>query len=169
MAIQTTFSMFQQILSDAVDAYSNLDTTFKSALKTRISALPKLERVSLTAENVESSTDATVSEANNSITVVSGSSGTIQWEMANFSTPVRIDGTLGEIGALVGHVGGGSNTPIANSDINLYYRESSSGTYKAFGRNTVLNEVTSIQFQVITGTLGVDGDLPQLHILAEQL
>lgn len=169
MAIQTTFSMFQQLLKDAIDADTTLTTTMKSAFKLRVDALPKIEPVLLGAQNVESSTDVTVDEATNSILVPDGSGGTIEWTMVTFSTPVRIDGTQGSIGVLVGHIGQGSNTPVADSDITLQYRESSSGAYKAFGRNVVLDEVSSIQFKATIASQTGDHDMPQLHLLAEQL
>lgn len=169
MAVQTTFSMFQQLLKNAVDSDSNLGSTMKSALKLRVDALPKMEQVELTAQNVSSSTDVTVSQANDSITVPSGSGGTVEWELVSFSTPVRIDGTMGEIGVLLGHVGGGTNSAVAASDITLQYRETASGTYKLFGRTTVLDEVSAIQLKATIATQGADADLPQLHLLAEQL
>lgn len=128
-----------------------------------------MEQVELTAQNVSSSTDVTVSQANDSITVPSGSGGTVEWELVSFSTPVRIDGTMGEIGVLLGHVGGGTNSAVAASDITLQYRETASGTYKLFGRTTVLDEVSAIQLKATIATQGADADLPQLHLLAEQL
>ena len=111
----------------------------------------------------------TVSEANDSITVPDTSDGTVEWSMVTFSTPVRIDGTIGTIGVLLGHVGQGSNDPVADSDITLQYRESASGTYKAFNRNVVIDEVSSIQFKATIATQAGDHDLPQLHVIAEQL
>jgi len=169
MAVQTTFSMFQQLVKDAIDSDSTLTTTLKSALKLRVDALPKIEQVELTAQNVDSSTDVTVSEANDSITVPDTSGGTVEWDLVTFDTPVRIDGTIGTIGALVGHVGQGTNDPVADADITLQYRETASGVYKAFTRNVVLDEVSAIQIKATIATQTGDHDLPQLHIIAEQL
>lgn len=169
MAVQTTFSMFQQLLKDAVDADANLNSTMKSALKLRVDALPKIEDVELTAQNVDSTTNAVVDEANDSITVPDTQSATVEWEMVTFSTPVRIDGTIGVFGALVGHVGQGSNTPVGDADITLHYRETASGAYKAFTRNVVLDEVSAIQFRATIAVQTGDHDLPQLHVIAEQL
>jgi hypothetical protein len=169
MAVQTTFSMFQQLLKNAIDSDSNLDTTMKSALKLRVDALPKIEQVELTAQNVDSSTNVTVDEATDTITVPDASDGTVEWEMVTFSTPVRIDGTQGDIGVLIGHIGQGSNTPVANADITLQYRETSTGTYKSFGRNVVIDEVSAIQIKATIATQTGDHDLPQLHLIAEQL
>lgn len=169
MAVQTTFSMFQQLLSESIDANSDLSDTFKAALKLRVTALPKYEPVSLTAENVDSTTNAIVNAATNSITIADTFAGEIEWDLITFDTPVRIEGTIGEIGALVGHVGEGTNTVVANADITLQYRLSSSGTYVAFNRNTVLSSVTTIQFKAVIATQTGDHDMPQLHLLPEQL
>jgi hypothetical protein len=169
MAVQTTFSMFQQLLKDAIDADSDLSDTFKAALKLRVDALPKYQPVSLGAGNVDSVVNAVVSEANDSITIPDASSGQVEWDMITFSTPVRIDGTIGGIGALLGHTGQGSNPAVAEADITLQYRLSSSGVYVAFGRTTVLNNVSTVQFRAIIATQTGDHDLPQLHLLPEQL
>ena len=169
MAVQTTFSMFQQLLKDAVDFDTTLSSTFKSALKLRVDALPTTEIVELTAQNVDSSTDVTVDEATDAITVPDTSGGTVEWEMHTFDTPVRIDGTIGGIGVLMGHIGQGTNTPVAEADITLQYRETASGTYKAFGRNVTLDEVSAIQIKATIATQTGDHDLPQLHLIAEQL
>jgi len=169
MAVQTTFSMFQQLLKDAVDSDANLNSTMKSALKLRVDALPKTEEVALTAQNVDSSSDVVVDEATNSITVPDTKGGTVEWEMITFDTPVRIDGTIGTIGVLLGHIGQGSNSAVADSDITLQYRETASGAYKAFGRNVVLDEVSSVQIKATIATQTADHDLPQLHLVAEQL
>jgi hypothetical protein len=169
MAVQTTFSMFQQLLKDAIDADSSLSDTFKAALKLRVDALPKYEPIELTAGNVDSVVNAVVSEATDSITVPSGSSAEVEWDLITFATPVRIDGTIGGIGALLGHTGQGVNTAIAEADITLQYRLTASGTYVAFGRTTVLDNVSTIQFKALIATQVADGDLPQLHMLPEQL
>lgn len=169
MAVQTTFSMFQQLLKDAVDADANLNSTMKSALKLRVDALSRIEDVELTAQNVDSSTDVTVDEATDSILVPDTSGGTVEWEMVTFSTPVRIDGTIGAIGVLIGHTGQGSNPAVDEADITLQYRETASGAYKAFNRNVVLDEVSSIQIKAIIAVQTGDHDLPQLHLIAEQL
>jgi hypothetical protein len=169
MAVQTTFSMFQQLLKDAVDADANLNSTMKSALKLRVDALPTIEDVELTAHNVDSVTDAVVDEATDSILIPDTKSATVEWEMVTFSTPVRIDGTIGTFGALVGHIGQGSDTVVADADIVLQYRETASGAYKAFGRNVVIDNVSAIQIKATIATQTDDHNLPQLHLIAEQL
>jgi hypothetical protein len=169
MAIQTTFSMFQQLLKDAVDADANLNSTMKSALKLRVDSLPRVVVVELTAQNVDSSTDVIVDQATDSILVSDDGGGTVEWEMVTFSTPVRIDGTIGAIGVLVGHTGQGVNPAVDEADITLQYRETAAGAYKAFNRNVVLDSVSSIQIKATIGVQTGDHDLPQLHVVAEQL
>ena len=169
MAVQTTFSMFQQLLSESIDANSDLSDTFKAALKLRVTALPQYEPIALTSQNVDSTTNATVNAATDSITIADTFAGEIEWDLITFDTPVRIEGTIGEIGALVGHDGQGTNTVVANADITLQYRLTASGTYVAFNRNTVLPEVTTIQFKAVIATQTGDHDMPQLHMLPEQL
>lgn len=169
MAVQTTFSMFQQLLKDAIDADGDLSDTFKAALKLRVDALPKYDPISLEASNVGSVVNAIVDEATDSITVPDTSSAQVEWDLITFSTPVRINGTVGTIGALLGHVGQGVNPAVAEADITLQYRLTSSGTYVAFGRTTVIPSVSTIQFRAIIATQTGDHDLPQLHMLPEQL
>lgn len=169
MAVNTTFSMMVQLLSESVDANSSLTDIMKTALKARLAVLPAFEPHGFTAQNVESSTGATVDEATDSITVPNGAGATVEWNGITFGTPVRIEGTDTEIGALVGNVGQGVNSPVANADITLQYRSSASGTWKAFGRNVVVDEVSYFQLRAIVAVQGADADLPQLHIIAEQL
>lgn len=169
MAVQTTFSMFQQLLKDAVDSDANLTSTLKSALKLRVDALPRIEDIELTAQNVDSSTNVTVDEATDSILVPDTQGGTVEWDMHTFDTPVRIDGTIGGIGVLIGHAGQGSNPAVAEADITLQYRETATGAYKAFNRNVVLDEISAIQIKATIAVQTGDHDLPQLHLIAEQL
>ena len=169
MSVQTTFSMFQQLLSESIDANSDLSDTLKAALKLRVTALPKYEPIELTAGNVNSTVNAAVNAATDSITCPDGSTSEIEWDLVTFDTPVRIEGSIGDVGALVGHVGQGTNTPVANADITLQYRLSASGTYAAFTRNTVLSEVTTVQFKALIASQTGDHDMPQLHMLPEQL
>lgn len=169
MAVQTTFSMFQELLKDSINANSSLSSTMAAALLLRVDALPKYEPHALTAQNVNAITGGTVDEATDSITVPSGSGAEITWDLISFSTPVRIEGVDGPFGVLVGHVGQGSNSPVANADITLQYRETTTGTWRSFTRNTVLDEVSSVQFKATVGTQGADADMPQLHVIAEQL
>jgi hypothetical protein len=169
MAVDTTWSMFIQLLKESLDADTGLSDTLKAALKARCDALTPEEHHVLSSANVESSTGVTVDEATDSITVPDAASGEITWDLITFDTPVRIDGTIGGLGVLIGHVGQGSNTPVAEADITLQYRESSTGVWKAFGRTVVIDEVSTVQFKATIATQTGDHDMPQLHILAEQL
>jgi len=169
MAVNTTFSMMVQLLSESVDANTSLTDIMKTALKARLAVLPAFEPNEFTSGNVESSTGATIDQANDSITIASGDSATIEWDPITFGTPVRIEGADTEIGALVGNVGQGTNSPVANADITLQYRDVASGTWKAFGRTVRIDETSYFQLRALIATQGDDADLPQLHIIAEQL
>jgi len=169
MAVDTTWSMFVQLLREALDSDTGLSDTLKAALKARCDALTPEEHHVLSSMNVESSTGVVVSEANDTITVPTGAGGDVTWDLITFDTPVRIDGTIGGIGVLLGHAGQGSNPAVAESDITLQYRESTSGSWRAFGRTVVIDEVSTVQFKATIAVQGADADLPQLHILAEQL
>jgi len=169
MAVNTTFSMMVQLLSESVDANTSLTDIMKASLKARLAVLPQYDPLEFTSRNVESSTGATVDEATDSITVASGSSGTIEWDGITFGTPMRIEGTDTEMGALVGNVGQGVNTPVVNADITLQYRDVASGTWRAFGRTVVVEETSFFQLRAVIATQGADADMPQLHIVAKQL
>jgi len=169
VAVQTTFSMFQELLKESVAANSSLDSVMQAALRSRVDALPRLERLELGARNVDGSTGVTVSEPNDVITVPDGASGTVDWDLATFSTPVRISGGDGPCGALVGGIGQGSNPPVAVDDITLKYRLSSGGSWLAFGPTVTIPSATSVQFRAEIATQTGDHDLPHLHLVAEQL
>ena len=169
MAVNTTFSMMVQLLSESVDANTSLTSIMMTALKARLNVLPRYEPQEFTSGNVEAIAGGAVDEETDSITFLSGTDGTIEWSGITFATPVRIEGTPTEIGALIGNVGQGANTPIANSDITLHYRDVVNGTWKAFGRNVVIDETSYFKLRATIATLGADGDMPQLHIIAEQL
>ena len=171
MAVDTTWSMFVQLLKEALDSDTSLSDTMKAGLKARADVLSNEEMVSLDADSFDSSTGAvTLDEANDAITVATSvSESTIIWSMMTFETPIRVDGTMGDIGALVGHVGQGLNSPVANADISLSYRFSTSEAWKAFSRTVVLDEVSTIQFRATIAAQGSDADMPQLHVWTEQL
>ena len=168
MAVQTTFSMFQQLLRNSLNNDSSLESTLKTALLLRVTYLPRIEHHVLGASDVNAITGGTVDEATDSITVPNGSGAEITFDLITFGTPVQIDGTMAGIGLLLGHVGQGSNAPVAESDITIQYRESTSGTWRAFNRNVVLSDISTIQFKATVATQGADADMPQLHLVAEQ-
>jgi len=173
MAVQTTFSMFQQLLKDSVDANSNLTTTLSVALKARVDAMSAMELVSLTATNVDSTVgNVAVDETTNSIVVSTGAppvENRVIFDMATFATPVRVSGTYGEFGAVLGHDGSGANDPVASADITLYYRYATTASWVIFNRQTVLDEVSTLQMSAVIATQAADADMPQMHLVAEQL
>jgi len=169
MAVETTFEVFVQLLKEAIDDSTDLSDTMKVALKARADALTRTQLVKLSAGNVLSSTNVTVSVATDSMTVADGDSGHVIFDLMEFDTPVRIEGTHGEVGALVGHVGLGTNPPVDNSDMTLSYRLGSTGTFVAFRQTTVLPSVSEIQFRLDVAVQTGDHDIPQLHAVAEQL
>ena len=169
MAVETTFEIFIQLVKEALDDSSVLTDVMTAALKVRADALARIEFAKLSAGDVLSSSDVTVDEATDALTVADGDTGYVIFNLMEFDTPVRIDGTYGDIGALVGHVGQGANAPVANADITISYRLGSSGTFIAFRRNTVLPNVTEIQFRVDVSLQTGDHDIPQLFLVAEQL
>jgi hypothetical protein len=170
MAVDTTWSIFLQLLSESIDENGNLSDTLSAGLKTRVTYLSKEELIALTSENVASYTgDATVDEATSSITIASGASTSdVIWDLTTLGTPVRVLGSKSAIGALVGNIGEGSNSPVANDDISMFYRTSTSGTWIAFTRNTVLDSISTIQFKATIAAQGSDADLPQLFVFTEQ-
>lgn len=169
MAINTTLSMFIELLKESIDTNSSLQTVMKTALKARADALPSLELHSLTVDEVNSSTGVTLDATHGVITVPSGSVGEVIFGMISFSTPVRISGGYGPFGALVGHTGQGSNPVVDNADITMKYRLTTSGSWKAFNRTVVLDEISTVQFGIDIVLQAADADIPQLHIIAEQL
>lgn len=168
MAVQTTFSMFQQLLRNSINNDSSLEATLKAALLLRVDYLARLEHRVMGASEVNQISGGTVDEATDSITVPNGSGAEIVFDMLTFGTPVQIDGTIAGIGLLLGHVGQGSNPAVAEADITLQYRTSTAGAWKAFGRNIVLSDISTIQFKATIATQGADADVPQLHLVAEQ-
>jgi len=169
VSIDTTFSMFVQLLKDSIDANDDLSDSMKVALKVRADALPRIQDVELTSRNVSASSNATVDIPNDKITVADGDSGYVEFNLETFDTPVRIEGTIGTIGALLGHVGQGVNPAVAEADLVMKYRLATSDAWRAFGRNVVVDEATQVQFRVEIDTQTGDHDLPQIHVIAEQL
>ena len=168
MAVQTTFSMFQQLLRNSINNDSSLEATLKAALLLRVDYLPRDEHQVMGASQVNAITGGTVDEATNSITFASGSGGDITFDSITFGTPVRIDGTQTSIGLLLGNVGQGTNPAVAESDITLQYRETDADPWKAFGRTVVLDNISTIQFKATIAVQGADADMPQLHLIADQ-
>lgn len=168
MAVQTTFSMFQQLLRNSINNDTTLEATLKAALLLRVDYLPRLEQHVMGAAEVNAITGGTADEATDSITFATGVGGDITFDLITFGTPVTIDGTMAGIGLLLGHVGQGTNIPVAEADITLQYRETDGGTWKAFGRTVVLTGISTVQFKATVAVQGADADMPQLHLIAMQ-
>jgi hypothetical protein len=168
MAVQTTFSMFQQLLRNSINNDSSLEATLKAALLLRVDYLARDEQHIMGASEVNAITGGTVDEATDSITFGTGVGGDITFDLITFGTPVTIDGTKTAIGLLLGNVGQGSNPAVAEADITLQYRTSTSGAWKAFGRNVVLDGVSTIQFKATVAAQVADADMPKLHLVPEQ-
>ena len=168
MAVQTTFSMFQQLLRNSVNNDSTLEATLKAALLLRIDYLCRDEHHVMGASDVNSITGGTVDEATDSIAVPDAATAEIIYDLITFGTPVTIRGTMSTIGLLLGHIGQGSNPAVAEADITIQYRESDSDAWKAFGRTVVLDNISTIQFRATVAVQTGDHDMPQLHVVPEQ-
>lgn len=168
MAVQTTFSMFQQLLRNSVNDDSDLEATLKAALLTRINYLPRDEHHVMGASEVNAISGGTVDEATDSILVPDAATAEITFDLITFGTPMTIRGTMSTIGLLLGHTGQGSNPAVAEADITLQYRESESDTWKSFGRTVVLDSISTIQFKASVAVQTGDHDMPQLHLVPEQ-
>jgi hypothetical protein len=169
MAVDTTFSMFVELLKESIDANTSLTSIMKSGLKARADALPRQEMHNLTVDEVNSSTGMTLDAVHGVITVPIGPGGEIVFDLITFDTPVRVSGGLGPFGALIGHTGQGSNPVIDNADLTMKYRTSVSGAWKAFDRTVMLDELSTVQFGLDVAAQVAIVDIPQLHIIAEQL
>lgn len=167
----STFSVFKQLLQQSVDKNSSLDAATKATMTTYIAQLDENVLLELTFANHESTGGAvTINEALKAIEVAIAALGTnrVEWEEMVFTVCHTIDGTKGEIGALLGHGGNSANALVAASDISLQYRLSSTDTWKAFDRQTVLTGVTRIQFAADIADQVAAGSLPTLTVIAVQ-
>ena len=168
MAVQTTFSMFQQLLRNAINNDSTLESTLKAALLLRVDYLPRDEHHVMGASDVNAISGGTVDEVTDSILVPDAATAEITYDMITFGTPVTIRGTMAGIGLLLGHGGQGANPLVAEADITLQYRESESDAWKAFGRTVVLEDISTVQFKATVAVQTGDHDMPQLHVIPEQ-
>lgn len=168
----TTFGIFQSLLTNSVNSDASLDPTTKASMLTRIAELAREAAVLLDFSNVESTVgQAAVAEATRSIEVVSGATGNnrVVWDLMTFTVPVTISGGLGTRGFLAGHVGASVNGPVVEADISLQYRLSSTDTWKAFDRNTILEDIITVQFAADIADQGSDAALPTLNLVARQV
>ena len=173
MSGTTTFEIFQQLMTDAVDASTSLTSTLKAAMKMRISAMSRTEKLVFGAADVESAAGNTsIDLANNAVLIALGVPATpnrVEFKLRTLATPSRIVGSDGVSGMVVGHTGEASVAAVATDDMTFQYRLSTSGAWSAFTRNTVLDSVTTIQFAVVIASQLANVSLPQLWILGQQL
>lgn len=168
----TTFGIFQSLLTNAVNSDATLDASTKASMLTRINELARADLLLFDVNNVLSvQGNVSKSEATQSIEVAIGAGGTnrVEWAAKQFTVPIDIDGTLGTRGFLPGHVGQSANPAVAMTDVSLFYRTSSNGTWLPFTRSTLLRGVTYIQFAAnIADQLAVAA-LPQVNVPVYQV
>jgi hypothetical protein len=135
----TTFGIFQSLLVNSVNNDSNLDAATKSSMLVRINELAREVGLVMDFSNVESfGGSVTIDELAKSIEVAVGATGTnrVVWDLMSFTVPLMISGTLTASGFLPGHVGASANGPVADADISMQYRLSTTDTWKTFDRST---------------------------------
>lgn len=167
----TTFAVFQTLLQRSIDLDPNLDSATKAALKTRAQNLVRQSDVVLDQSMVQTLSGFVTSDSANRCLLVGVGAGPSRAEFSavQLVVPIRIDGTKGVRGFLPGHPGTSVVALIDSADISLQYRLSSSEVWRNFDRNTVLDEVTWIQFAADFATQVGTVSVPQLHIHAEQV
>lgn len=168
----TTFGIFQQLLTDAINADVSLGSVTKSSMLSRISDLARDVSIELDFDDVESvAGNAVVTPVTRSIEVATGVVGNnqITYDLKTFTVPLDIDGLLTTRGFLPGNVGASANGAVAEGDITLQYRLTSTGEWTGFDRNTRLECVTSIQFRANLADQGSDAAMPVLVISAKQI
>jgi len=166
----TTFAVFVTLLQRSIDLDPNLDTATKASLKTRAANLARQQDIVLDQSKLLSTSgQATEDVTNRAINIGSPGVSGAEFDPMSFVIPIRVDGTKGVHGFLMGHAGTSSNPLVDQADITLKYRLASGDQYQKFDRNTVLDEVTWIQFSVDIVDPTALSSLPALHIHAEQV
>jgi hypothetical protein len=171
MSTVTTWAIFKQLLTNSVNADTSLDDTTSASILARIADMTADVALLLDFSSVESvAGQVTLDELNRSIEVASGATGNnrVIWNLMTFAVPVDISGSLGTRGFLAGHVGSSVNSPVAEADITLEYRFSATDPWKKFDRNSLLEDVATIQFAAAIADQGSDAALPTLNLVAEQ-
>jgi hypothetical protein len=167
----TTFGVFQSLLVNSVSNDGSLPSATRSSILARLNELPREVGLSLDFSNVESTGGlVTVNQLTKSIEVAAGVSGAnrVQWKLENFGVPMVVSGTLSDRGVLPGNVGASANAPVPSADIAIQYRLSSTDVWKTFDRNTVLADVSAIQFAATIADQVAPKALPGLHLIAQQ-
>lgn len=167
----TTLAIFKTLMLRSVDLDPNLDTATKAAMKVRIQNIASEQEVVLDQSKVLSAQgNASEVPATRSIKVLLGAPvSRVEFDPITYFVPVRVDGTHGVRGFLPGHAGASALPLVAQADLSIQYRLASSDAWAAFDRNTVLPEVTWIQFAVDIAQQLADSAVPALHIHAEQI
>jgi hypothetical protein len=168
----TTFGVFKSLLKSAVTKDTSIDATTRASMLARIEALPRGVNITLDFSSVESTGgNVSVDDLLKSIEVAIGAGGNnrVVWARMTFDIPVTIAGTPSVIGALPGNVGASSNAAVDLADVGLEYRFSTADAWKTFDRNTVLEEVTAIQFAAAIADQVAALALPKLVIPAQQV
>lgn len=173
MAVETTFQVTQQLLKESLDTNTSLSSVVKTALKNRIDALPRDEARVLGVNEVESTQGSVTTDIpNGSVEVAIGALGTnrVEFDEQTFASPVTIRGSEGSpFGLLLGNTGESVNPAVATADITAQYRLSSTDTWKAWTRSTLIESTKTVQFAVNIADQVADSALPQLWFVAEQL
>jgi hypothetical protein len=167
----TTLAIFKQLLTNAVNADASLDDTTRASMLARIADMTSDVALLLDFSNVSSvAGQVSLDELNRSIEVATGATGNnrVIWNQMTFAVPVDISGSRGERGFLPGHVGSSGNSPVDSADISLEYRFGATDPWKKFTRNSLLEDVTTVQFAAAIADQGADAALPTLNLIAEQ-
>ncbi len=167
----TTFAVFQTLLQRSIDLDANLDSATKAALKTRAQNLARQQDIVLDQPKaLSASGNASELVADRAI-IMAGVAGTgrVEFDPMTFTIPLRVTGTFGPRGFLMGTSGTSAVAQIVATALSLQYRTASADAWSNFDRSTVLDEVTWIQFAVDIGTQGAAASVPALHIHADQV
>ena len=167
----TTFGVFKNLLTQAVNNDSTLSSAVKSSMLARLNELPREVGIALDFSTVESVAGfVSVSQITRSVEVAIGASGSNRatWGLLSFGVPLTIGGMKTAAGFFAGNTGASANTPVAIADVALEYRLSATDSWKSFDRNTVLYGVTAIQFAAAIADQVAAVALPGLHLGAVQ-
>lgn len=170
--MNTTFGIFQSLLTNSVNTDATLDAATKASMLTRITQLARGVPLLLDFSNVESSAGSvSIDDAAGSIEVAIGVLGTnrVVWDPQQFTVPVDIDGGAGERGFLPGHGGESANPLVALADISLQYRLATGDTWKPFTRNTRLSGVSWFQLAADIADQVAASAVPQVNLIAVQI
>jgi hypothetical protein len=171
MSTVTTFAIFQQLLRNAVNNDTNLDSATKASMLARIDGLPQMDVLVEDYDTAASYTgDVTVDEANRSIEIGTTATGInrVIFGLRTFPIPVTIGGTDTLSGFLTGGVGVSVNPEVAIADLGVQYRFSSTDTWKNLSQSSLLKGVTAFQLAIDIADQVSDAALPQIILALTQ-